>query len=667
MDLEITKVTKEDLAESNRRDDYIYSADWKRLISFPPIPEEGKFNTGSFHISSSTKIICDNACDINHCGWLSKDVDIDIRIPEGVTHLGDYVFKGRNLYIVEIPRSLTYIGKNPFALTSLWKIINHNQRYELRDDSYIDTEHGRLIHNISDHGKIVIEDDIKIIGEYSFSRNEKLNIYSCRTEDEDDLVITIPSTVREIGDYAFENSRVSVVIFLGLPHKIGKEIFKGCTLLKAIHVPVGLEEPYKHVLHENANLIDCTGNVVSGIVFRNLLASNGITSFYKVSYDWEISIYAFIKDYKFHFSDEQGNELKREDIGIPFGVIVFDLVDEQYKWLKEESSCKGKGIAIDNNNHFSWIDPNEDFYVRLSANQIVIHKCELINDLVERAHIGRDYHHRARLFGENSELAVTSIDEKLYYYTDSGKIRIICDGKLHPDQFDSLEIKSFENISCWKHFIIVSKIDKWGFFTIDGKYIEPHYYMVECLRDSYFYVVQKLDGCQGIINIYGEEILEASNMILDVYVVHCQNINLIATTEDNIYILCCGYSPLGKRSFSYRCSSLDINKSDVLKIEIANAYKYDHERELITQFIYVIKKDGREVVFDDYGQDVTDSNFYYEWEEHEWDARDTLYDIMPEKKKKTDNTFATKEKSNDDALLLNKDISLSHGGNEGTI
>jgi hypothetical protein len=162
MDLEITKVTKEDLAESHRSDDYIYSSDWKRLISFPPIPEEGKFNTGTFHISSSTKIICDNACDINHCGWLSKDVDICIRIPEGVTHLGDYVFKGRKLDIVEIPRSLTYIGKNPFALTSLWKIINHNQRYELRDDSYIDTEHGRLIHNISDHGKIVIEDDIKI-------------------------------------------------------------------------------------------------------------------------------------------------------------------------------------------------------------------------------------------------------------------------------------------------------------------------------------------------------------------------------------------------------------------------------------------------------------------------------------------------------------------------
>ena len=110
MNMERTKVTKEDLA-----------------------------------ISSSTKVICDNACDIDHCNWLFTDVAIEIRIPEGVTHLGDFVFRGRKLDIVEIPRSLSYIGKNPFALTSIWKIINHNQKFILRNDSLIDIEIGKLI------------------------------------------------------------------------------------------------------------------------------------------------------------------------------------------------------------------------------------------------------------------------------------------------------------------------------------------------------------------------------------------------------------------------------------------------------------------------------------------------------------------------------------------
>lgn len=43
MNIELTKVTKEDLAVSHKSDDYVYSADWKRLINFPPIPEDGKF------------------------------------------------------------------------------------------------------------------------------------------------------------------------------------------------------------------------------------------------------------------------------------------------------------------------------------------------------------------------------------------------------------------------------------------------------------------------------------------------------------------------------------------------------------------------------------------------------------------------------------------------
>lgn len=624
MDLEITKVTKEDLAESNRRDDYIYSADWKRLISFPPIPEEGKFNTGSFHISSSTKIICDNACDINHCGWLSKDVDIDIRIPEGVTHLGDYVFKGRNLYIVEIPRSLTYIGKNPFALTSLWKIINHNQRYELRDDSYIDTEHGRLIHNISDHGKIVIEDDIKIIGEYSFSRNEKLNIYSCRTEDEDDLVITIPSTVREIGDYAFENSRVSVVIFLGLPHKIGKEIFKGCTLLKAIHVPVGLEEPYKHVLHENANLIDCTGNVVSGIVFRNLLASNGITSFYKVSYDWEISIYAFIKDYKFHFSDENGNELKREDIGLKKGILVLDLKDDNYNFLLENKTPKGKAIAIDNANNFSWWEHDEDFYFHITENQVLIHQRKYSSDIHERIKANKDYDDRARFWGDNSEKEITAYNSKLFVYNDGGKERVINNGKQYPDAYSEIEVWSGWRKYDDRSVILVCINNEWGMITLDNNYIFPKYKRIKRFYNtSFLYELENHNGKLGVMNGFGDIIIDPDYDFLEIGdMTDWKSIYIVVTNED-IYTI---FPNRDKKRDNYILYNEipDIEKSKVKKWGTKKFIQYTEHGEVCKcTFLKIVKEDNSEYIFDQNCIDITESDEFYKWEEEEswkdWD------------------------------------------------
>lgn len=629
MDFELTKVTQEELSNIDGYNDYVYSKDHKRLIRCTPEPEENVFLVGEYNFSGIT-IICDNACSNQTCGWFYLDRIIDVKLPEGITHIGDFAFKGRYIDWLEIPKSLTYMGRDPFALSSVHRIKNKNEKFVVKDDSIINIKEHKLIHNISSNGKISIPEGVVEIGEYSFSKLEKPTARKEYYSDKkDELTLIIPSSVQKIGDNAFQRNNLKSIIFIGIPEIIGKSIFEECTLLETIYVPKGTKAQFSELLPDFVNIIDDSGDSINHIVFKNFLRRNGVNDFYLVDSKWNHNIYGYNKEGLFHFSDELGNELEREDIGIPSGVIVFDLVDEQYKWLEEESSCKGKGIAIDSSNRFSWIDSNEDFYVRISTNQIVIHKCELIDDFVERTHIGRDYHHRARFFGENSEMAITSIDERLFYYTESGKIRIVSDGKLHPEQFDSIEVKSFKTIFNWKHFVIVSKLDKWGFFTIDGKYIEPKYSMVECLKDSYFYMIQQVDGCLGIANIYGEELLEASNSFLDINVLHGKNINLIATTSDNIYILSCDYTPLKKRSFSYRCSPLGIKISDILKLEITNAYKYDHERELKTQFIYIIKKDGKQMVFDNYGWDVTDSNEYYKWEEHEWETRDTIYDIKP--------------------------------------
>ncbi len=645
-DSELTKVTKEELANIDGYDENVYSGDYKRLIRCTPCPEENNFLMCEYDFSG-VAIICDNACSDKTCGWFCLDKEIDVKLPEGITHIGDFAFKGRDIDWLEIPHSLTYMGRDPFALSSVYRIKNKNELFVVKDGCIINTQENKLIHNISSKGKITIPDGVVEIGEYSFSRLEKpkkRDSYSLHKEE--DLTLIIPSTVKTIGDHAFQRNNLKSITFIGIPETIGEAIFEECVLLETIYVPKGAKAKFSELLPEYASMIDESGEGVNQIVFKNFLKSNGITNFHIIDYKWKFNIYGYIKDETFHFSDEQGNDLKREDISIPNGVIVFDLVDEKYQWLKEKKSCKGKGIAVDSNNHISWIDPRENFYIKISTNQIVIHKCEVIDDFVERAHKGRNYNHRARLFGDNSDLAITSIDEKWYYYTDKEKIRIVCDGNLHPDQFDKIEVKSYKVGLGWKYFIIVSKDGQWGFFTIDNKYVEPKYSMIECLSNKYFFIVQNPDGCLGILSVHGKEILEATNRYLDVDEVQCQNMDLIATTEDNIYILSCNYDLFGKHSFSYYCSSLDIKLSDILKLEIGNVYQFDHGREIKDQFVYIIKKDGKRIVFDSSGYDITDNDEYYKWEEHEWEVKDVIYDITLKEKKKKDNKSETTEHLN---------------------
>lgn len=624
MESELTKVTKEDLAESHKSDDYVYSADWKRLISFPPIPEEGRFYKGTFHISSSTKVICDNACDIDHCGWLSTDVDIDIRIPEGVTHLGDYVFKGRKLDIVEIPRSLNYIGKNPFALTSLWKIINHNQRFVLRNNSFVDLELGKLIHNISDNGLIVIEKDIISIGEYSFSRNEEPNIYYYRAEDEEDLVITVPSTVREIGDNAFENSKVSTIIFLGLPQKIGKDIFKGCTLLKDIHVPIGLVETYKEVLHDNANLIDCTGNVVNGIVYRNLLASNGITNFYKVSYDWNISIYAYIKDKKLHFSDEKGNELKREDIGIKKGIIVLDLKDNIYNFLPENKTPNGKAVAVDDSNNITWLEHDEDFYFYVTDNQILIHKSKYIRDINERIKADKDYEDGARFFGNHSNSEITAYNSKLFVYHDDSDVRVIYFGKQYPNAFNEIEVWGGGNKYDERSTILVCINNEWGMITLDNNYIEPQYKSIKRFYNtSFLYELESHNGKMGVMNGFGDVVIDPDYEFLEIGDMTDWKSIYVVITDKNLYTI---FPNRDKKKDNY------ISYSEIPNIENSKVKKWgtkkfiqytEHDEVWKCTFLKIVKEDNSEYIFDQNCNDITDSDEFYQWEEEEswmdWD------------------------------------------------
>ena len=346
MDSELTKVTKDELSHIHKYNDYVYSSDYKRLIRCPPEPEENDFLVGEYDFSGVT-IICDHACSDKTCGWFYLDREIDVKLPEGITHIGDFAFKGRNIDWLEIPQSLTYMGRDPFALSSVYRIKNRNEKFVVKDGSIINIQEHKLIHNISSKGRITIPEGVEEIGEYSFSRLEKpiaKNDYS--SSEMEELTLIIPSSVQRIGNNAFKRNNLKSITFIGIPKTIGTSIFEECTLLETIYVPKGTKAKFSVLLPDYVNIIDDNGDSINHIVFKNFLRSNGVNDFYIIDYKWKYNVYGYNKEGLFHFSDEQGNELKREDIGIPDGVIVFDLVDEQYKWLKRNLHVKAKELLL---------------------------------------------------------------------------------------------------------------------------------------------------------------------------------------------------------------------------------------------------------------------------------------------------------------------------------
>lgn len=261
-DFELTRVSDTERKDSEGFDDYFYSSDYTRLIKCPPCPEfedDGVFCTYDF---TQVQVICDNACDIDTCGLFSDGL-VQVELPEGITHLGSHAFKGRDLSWVELPKSLKFIGKDPFALTSTFNLFSKNDNFTKdKNGNLYDIANKRLIHNIKSKGTVEIPSDILSIDEYAFSRKEgephvkSYYKYNPGSIEKDTLAVVIPSSVDSIGDYAFENCNVRTVTFMGNPKMIGTNIFKGCFLLEKICVPFGFKDFFLQVFADHSEIID---------------------------------------------------------------------------------------------------------------------------------------------------------------------------------------------------------------------------------------------------------------------------------------------------------------------------------------------------------------------------------------------------------------------------
>ena len=610
---ELTKVTQKDLDEAiTDVYDYVYSSDGKRLLSCHPVPKEVDSWGDTYIFSLETPIICDNACDINHCSWMYLDEEFDVKLHTGVTHLGDYAFKGRELRFVKIPSTLIYMGANPFALTCPRKYtIDNNRKYVFRNGNLIDIEQKKLIHNISIGGEIVIDEDVNEIGEYAFSRREFSYNYNDDGEVEG-LSIIIPSTIQTIGNNAFENCDVLTVIFLGFPQSIGTHLFMGCELLEKIHVPYGMGEDFRKALPDVSEYIDDSGLAVNEIVHRNMLTSIGIKYFYKISLDSGMSVYGYMKDEKFHLSDEKGREINRESVGLSKGVLVFEIEDNQYKLLPPKRSREDSAFAVDEQNNISWFKSGERFYVSISENQIIIPKTYYIDEYGEE----QEKYETARFFGEQTSNNLTAYNSDVYSYPESSKIRLICKSVLYPNKYDNIKVYSYSKQLLDEWTVIVCLHGKMGMITYDGKCIEPQYKSIYPMQ-SPFFIIENSNGEYGVINAQGEMMI--APVYKELSYDYIDSVFFIVTDEDIHFI---SYSWRDFRVHYY--TFVEIPEIEKCNIKKWGTTTFSCETRGCVErdaFLKIVKEDGKCFYYTHYGEEISDWSKMLEWS-NRWDDDD---------------------------------------------
>ncbi len=171
---------------------------------------EGCSGLTSLTISSSVTEICDYV--FKGCSGLTS-----LTIPSSVTSIGYKVFSGcSGLASLTIPSSVTSISSGAFlfcGLTNLYYIIDDEiETYLSKGHPYIDVECG-----------------------FEYYLNDK-KITS----------VVIPSTITELGEYAFQNCRDLTSVYVSWPVPLSAcSAFSGADISKStLYVPQGTEQDY---------------------------------------------------------------------------------------------------------------------------------------------------------------------------------------------------------------------------------------------------------------------------------------------------------------------------------------------------------------------------------------------------------------------------------------
>ena len=219
----------------------------------------------SLTISEGVKSIGNSA--FSRCTSLTS-----VTIPNSVTSIGDFAFAWcSGLTSVTIPQTVTSIGEQAFyyctGLTSVTVPESVNEIgwgafYCVKNVAYSGDA------NNSPWGALTINGTID--GGFIYSDAEKTNLTAYYGSDS---VVTIPNTVKSIGNYAFQNCTglKSVTIPEGVT-SIGYETFSHCSRLTSITIPESVTSI------DNGAFADCS-SLTKVTINSNAIMSNTYTIF----------------------------------------------------------------------------------------------------------------------------------------------------------------------------------------------------------------------------------------------------------------------------------------------------------------------------------------------------------------------------------------------------
>ncbi len=190
------------------------SSDIKYSVSKGHVNIDGYNGRGPEEIVVSQKIAGAPVDKVSNSAFVFVDKTKKLSFAEGLTTIGDYAFqKMTSLESIYIPATVTSIGKRIFAGDIALKSI--------------EVAAGNT-HYVTVDGVLYNADKTVLIA-YPAAKS--------------DTTFTVPSTVKEIADYAFNEAKNLETILLptGL-ESIGVNAFENCSSLKSIIIPSGVKE-----------------------------------------------------------------------------------------------------------------------------------------------------------------------------------------------------------------------------------------------------------------------------------------------------------------------------------------------------------------------------------------------------------------------------------------
>lgn len=364
---------------------------------------------------------------------------------------------------------------------------------------------------------------------------------------------------------------------------------------------------FKKALPDVSEKIDESGMAVNGIVFRNMLSSIGITNYHRISLDYRISIYGFIQDEKFHFSDENGKEISRDTIGFNKGVLVLEIQDNLYTMLPENKCRKHKAFAIDAFNNISWFENNELLYFSISEYQILIPKTEYVEVNYET----QPHYETARFFGQQSDTLITAYAKDVYSYIEDSKIRMICRGKLYSEKYDDVKVYTEYQYETEKWAVLVCKNGKWGMITQDGNDLNPQYRSIQVIRFPLF-KLETFDNKFGLTDKYGDLLFRPIYNVFEYEEDSYSHASWFIITDTEIskveFEWC---KDRTKRRLI--CEIPEIDKSKIKKWGTCTFVRDTRRGEEHATFLKIIKEDGEEFIIDNKGNTLSRYDELEDW------------------------------------------------------